>query len=107
MDITKVREAMLDERKVERAAGLLKALGHPVRLRIMAHLCCRGERAVGDLCRDLDVPQAALSQQLAILRLHGLVSVRRAQGFRFYSMAVPQTAQMLHCITTCSLVTDA
>ena len=51
--------------------------------------------------------QAALSQQLGILRMNGLVSVRRAQGFRFYSLAVPQTTQLLHCISTCALVTGA
>ena len=107
MDIGQVRDVFDDDRKVERAAGLLKALGHPARLRIVAHLYVGGERSVGDLCRDLGLQQAALSQQLGILRMHGIVSVRRARGFRFYSLAVPQTAQLLHCISTCALVTGA
>ena len=107
MDIAKIRDVMIEPRKVDKAAGLLKALGHPARLRIVAHLCCHGERSVGDLGRELDLPQAALSQQLGILRMNGLVSVRRAQGFRFYSLAVPQTTQLLHCISTCALVTGA
>jgi ArsR family transcriptional regulator len=107
MDVVQIRDVFVEERKVERAALLLKALGHPARLRIVAHLHCQGEKSVGDLGRELDLPQAALSQQLGILRMHGLVTVRRAQGFRFYSLAVPQTAQLLHCIATCSLVTGS
>jgi ArsR family transcriptional regulator len=96
-----------DDRKAERAAGLLKALGHPARLRIVAGLSRLGERSVGDLGRDLGLPQAALSQQLGILRMHGLVAVRRANGFRYYSLALPQTTQLLHCVSTCALVTEA
>ena len=106
MDIAKIRSVTADPRKAERAAGILKALGHPVRLRLVAELCCQGERSVGDLCRDLEVPQAAVSQQLGILRLHGLVKVRRSQGFRFYSLAEAATAQVLHCIATCPMVAD-
>lgn len=107
MEIAVPRDVFEDERKVERAAGLLKALGHPARLRIVAQLNRHGERSVGDLGRELGLAQAALSQQLAILRLHGIVRVRRAQGFRFYSLAVTQTAQLLQCIGGCSLVTGS
>lgn len=99
-----IRRVLSDPGNVDRAAGLLKALGHPARIRIVATLCCRGELAVGDLVEALGLPQAALSQQLTVLRLNGVVTARKAGGFRFYSLALPHAAQMLRCIATCPMV---
>jgi DNA-binding transcriptional ArsR family regulator len=89
---------------IERAADLLKALGHPVRLRLVATLSACGERSVTDICAALRLPQALVSQQLGILRLHSLVAVRRTGGFRFYSLAVPQVSELLACMSRCHLV---
>jgi len=104
MEAVHVRAVLSDDARVERASGILKALGHPARLRIVGLLCLDGERSVGDICRALDLPQALASQQLGILRLHGLVAVRRTGGFRRYSIAVPEVADMLSCMTRCHLV---
>jgi DNA-binding transcriptional ArsR family regulator len=49
-----------------------KAVGNPVRLRIVAALC-EGEENVGGLAERLDLKQAIVSQQLRILRMSGLV----------------------------------
>lgn len=95
---------LASDARVERVAGVLKALGHPVRLRIIGLLSCEGEKSVGDLCHSLGLPQAAASQQLGILRLHGLVSVRRRDGHRIYSLAVPEVSNLLECMSRCHLV---
>lgn len=104
MTAADVKRLLADDERTERVGGILKALGHPVRLRIVGLLCCDGEKAVGDICRDLGLPQAAASQQIGILRLHGLVSVRRTAGFRRYSIAVREVADLLSCMTRCHLV---
>ena len=70
-----------DPERAERAAVMLKALGNPTRLRLVAILSERGEHTVGDLVATLGLPQAHVSQQLSILRLHKLVAVRRKGGF--------------------------
>ena len=54
----------------------LRALSHEQRLAILAHLCTK-ECSVGELERRLNLPQPAVSQQLARLRLDGLVQARR------------------------------
>lgn len=107
MDVLPVLETLAEPGKVERIAQLLKALGNPVRLRLVAQLSGGGEQSVSDLVRALDVPQAIVSQQLAILRLNGLVTVRSGGGFRHYSLAVEEIPTLLSCMTHCHLVTGA
>lgn len=91
-------------REPERAARLamvLRALGNPARLRIVAYLLGAGERPVGEIARELGLAQAVTSQQLAALRLHGLVRVRRDGGFRRYEIALPAMADLVGCLARC------
>lgn len=61
----------------------LKALAHPLRLRILAALK-QGERNVGEIEEASGIEQPALSQQLAVLRKAGLVETRREAKMVFY-----------------------
>ena len=67
------------------AAAFLKALSHEGRLMIMCHLAA-GERSVTELEQLLSSRQAAVSQQLARLRLEGLVSTRREGKAIYYAI---------------------
>jgi DNA-binding transcriptional ArsR family regulator len=71
--------------RTRRITDVLKAVGHPVRLRVV-ELLCRGEVHVGTLARVLGVAQPIVSQQLRILRLHGLVAVTREAGHARYRL---------------------
>jgi DNA-binding transcriptional ArsR family regulator len=66
-------------------AGFLKALSHEGRLMILCHLAA-GERSVTELEELLGQRQAAVSQQLARLRLEGLVSTRREGKAIYYAV---------------------
>lgn len=57
-------------------ANFLKALAHPKRLEIV-HLLRDQELCVTDIHQMLDLPQAALSQHLQVLRTEGIVDYRR------------------------------
>lgn len=61
----------------------LKALAHPVRLRIMRALT-GAERNVGEIDEAADIGQPALSQQLAVLRNAGLVKTRKDAKLVYY-----------------------
>jgi ArsR family transcriptional regulator len=74
------------------AAALLKALAHEGRLMILCHLT-GGERSVTELEMLLATRQAAVSQQLARLRMDGLVSCRRDGKAIYYKIADPKAAQ--------------
>jgi ArsR family transcriptional regulator len=69
----------------EPAAALLKALSHSGRLMILCHLA-GGEKSVTELETLLGQRQAAVSQQLARLRLEGLVSTRRHGKTIYYAI---------------------
>ncbi len=86
------RSDMLALRSAE--AAFLKALSHEGRLMILCHLT-EGERSVTELERLLESRQAAVSQQLARLRLEGLVSTRREGKAIFYSIQDPKVLQLV------------
>ena len=81
-------------------ADTLKALGHPVRLRIV-DILSKGALSVTEISEQLGQHQAIVSQQLKILRLSGLVKVERAQGKAFYSILVPSLVNLLQCLRSC------
>jgi ArsR family transcriptional regulator len=91
-----------DATRAAHVAEVLKALAHPLRLRIVA-LLCEGETHVNDLAERLEVKQAIVSQQLRILRMRRLVDVARRNGFAVYRLAEPQLPELLRCMDGCSL----
>lgn len=75
-------------------AGLFKALGHPLRLR-MLELLRDGEMSVKDLLRELEVEPSTASQQLGILRAQGVVESRRRDGAVHYRIRDPLIGELL------------
>lgn len=76
------------------AANFLKALGHDGRLLILCHLIT-GPKSVTELENLLSARQAVVSQQLARLRLEGLVSARREGQAIYYSILDPKVTEVL------------
>ena len=72
--------------KARKAAGMLKALSHERRLLILC-LLADGERTVSEI--------EAISQQLARLRLDGLVTTRRAGRSIYYSTASRDVTRLI------------
>jgi len=87
--------ALLDE-----AANMIRVLGHPMRLRIVACLEL-GERTVGSLQEALGVPQAIVSQQLAKMKAANILKCRREGTNVWYAVADPRMIRMLECIRHC------
>lgn len=79
------------------ASNMLKALSHEGRLMILCHLVT-GEKSVTELEDLLSARQAAVSQQLARLRLEGLVTPRRDGKAIYYSLADDRPKQILEVI---------
>ncbi|MHB0867779.1 MAG: ArsR/SmtB family transcription factor [Thermoleophilia bacterium] len=70
-------------------AQICKALADAKRLLILNELR-EGEMTVGELAKSLDLPQATVSQHLAILRQRGLAYSRRNGVHIFYRIANPK-----------------
>lgn len=87
--------------RAEHVAEVLKAVAHPLRIRIVA-LLCRGDEHVNALAEKLQAPQAIVSQQLRILRLKGLVVAAREDGFARYRLREPHLMDLVCCMEKCS-----
>jgi ArsR family transcriptional regulator len=82
---------------------MFRAFSDRTRLRIL-HLLKHREHCVGDLVSILRVPQPTASRHLAYLRRAGLVVVRKAGQWSYYSLATadgPFHRNLLHCIGSC------
>jgi ArsR family transcriptional regulator len=75
-------------------AEFFKALGHPLRIRVLELLSER-ERTVSELLEHVDAEQPHLSQQLGVLRRGGFVVDRREGATVVYSLADPRIADLL------------
>ncbi|MBL4602055.1 MAG: winged helix-turn-helix transcriptional regulator [Emcibacteraceae bacterium] len=69
----------------DNAARFLKTLANSNRLIILGKLV-KGECCVGDLEKDLNISQSALSQHLGRMHAEGILSRRRESQQIFYSI---------------------
>lgn len=96
---TDLSDDEIDEmvRKATDASNFLKAISHEGRLMILCHLVT-GEKSVTELEELLSARQAAVSQQLARLRLEGLVTPRRDGKTIHYSLTDDRPRRILELV---------
>ena len=75
-------------------ADFFKALGHPVRVRIL-EILRHGGRSVQDLQQTLELDQAIVSQHLARLRAKNVVEARKAGMTMNYTVRDPAVGELL------------
>jgi len=80
--------------KIEEIAQLLKALGHPVRLRIVEALL-KEKRCVNDIKELLNARQPNISQHLYILKANKIVDCHREGKMRCYFLRKPELLRSL------------
>ncbi len=76
-------------------ANLFKGLSHPARIRILELLSAEEELTVSTLIEETGLEASHLSQHLAVLRRHQLVSSERRGSHVHYHLAHPDVAEML------------
>jgi ArsR family transcriptional regulator len=81
-------------RNAGEASAFLKAMAHDGRLMILCHLVT-GPRTVGELESVVPFRQAAVSQQLARLRLEGMVEAERDGKHLRYSLLDPRVIKLV------------
>lgn len=67
--------------KFEKESEILKALGHPVRLKMVFGLIDNNECNVNEIVEGLKLPQSTISQHLSILKSRGII-VSRKEGVK-------------------------
>jgi ArsR family transcriptional regulator len=99
------RRGTADLRSDDELVAVLKAVAHPIRLRIVS-LLCGGERHVNALADDLGAPQAIVSQQLRILRTQGIVAASRVRGFAVYRLQKQALHELIRFARGCAAVAE-
>jgi ArsR family transcriptional regulator len=87
----------MDKNTAEHVAEVLKAVAHPVRLRIVELLEAE-EMCVGDIVEALGGKQAITSQQLNMMKDKGVLSCRRDGAKVYYRVENKNVIKLLHCI---------
>jgi len=79
---------------IDRASRSLKAMSHPLRLKI---LCTLGDReiSVQDIVEHVGTSQSNISQHLAILRDKGILSSRKDANRVFYRVGDDRTLRLI------------
>ncbi len=79
---------------IEQASRSLKAMSHPLRLKI---LCVLGDNEVSvqDIVDNVGTSQSNISQHLAILRDKGVLRTRKDANRVYYRVADTRTLQLI------------
>lgn len=91
----------LTDRARERMAARFRALGEPMRLKILERLF-HSPAAVGEIRSSVGGTQANISKHLGVLRSGGLVRRRRDGSRTVYSIADPSLGRL--CALVCDVV---
>ncbi len=85
------------DRQFSAEAEVLKVLGHPIRLKIVAGLCTR-ECNVKHIWECLGLPQATVSQHLALLKNKGIIEGKREGVEVHYSVVHPLAKKIISAL---------
>ncbi|HEY9055393.1 MAG TPA: metalloregulator ArsR/SmtB family transcription factor [Rectinemataceae bacterium] len=96
--MNEIQPVLCHEELLEPFASKFKAVGHPVRLKILCLIARQDVPCVGDLWRCLNQPQPVVSQHLAILKKTGIVSSEVHKTKRVYSIVDPFIKELINDI---------
>jgi len=88
------QELMTQDKDIDRASRSLKAMSHPLRLKI---LCTLGDQEVSvqDIVDSVGTSQSNISQHLAILRDKGILAARKDANKVFYRVSDHRTLRLI------------
>jgi ArsR family transcriptional regulator len=94
MMLSEPTELIEQDEHIEQASRALKAMSHPLRLKI---LCVLGDQeiSVQDIVDNVGTSQSNISQHLAILRDKGVLRTRKDANRVYYRVADTRTLQLI------------
>ena len=93
-----MEKAVFDKsQNYDREAEILKVLGHPVRLKIVAGLMSQSCN-VKKIWECLALPQATVSQHLALLKNKGIIDGRREGVEVFYHVISEEAREVVNAL---------
>jgi DNA-binding transcriptional ArsR family regulator len=86
---------------LEKAAGMLKAIAHPVRITIVGCLDDGKKKTVTEIHKQLGIEQSTASHHLGILKDKGVLSSKREGKNTWYFLKHENLKTILTCVSTC------
>ena len=87
-------DLLANDDDIERASRSLKAMSHPLRLKILCTLWDQ-EISVQDIVEHVGTSQSNISQHLAILRDKGILSSRKDANRVYYRVSDSRTLRLI------------
>lgn len=79
-------KTVVNNKKLREASGLLRAIAHPLRMRILEFIDRNEQINVNKIYNTMNLEQSITSQHLRILRLANVVLTHRDGKFIYYSI---------------------
>lgn len=93
----------LDPEMLERAASMLKAIAHPMRIAILTHLEDGKKLTVTEIHSLLNIEQSTASHHLGILKDKGVLASQRDGKNTFYYLKHDSLKNIIECVSKCSV----
>jgi DNA-binding transcriptional ArsR family regulator len=93
----------LDSQQLDRAAGMLKAIAHPMRIAILSYLEDGKKLTVTQIHTLLNIEQSTTSHHLGILKDKGVLSSLREGKNTFYYLKHESLKNIVECVSRCSV----
>jgi DNA-binding transcriptional ArsR family regulator len=86
---------------LERAAIMLKAIAHPIRISIIGCLEDGGKKTVTEIHKQLGIEQSTTSHHLGILKDKGVLASKREGKNTWYFLKHDSLKTILSCVSGC------
>ncbi|TKG93536.1 transcriptional regulator [Puteibacter caeruleilacunae] len=92
----------IDPEKFEKAANMLKAIAHPIRIAIISNLEEGKRLTVTEIHQLLGIEQASTSHHLGILKDKGVLCSKREGKNTYYFLKHNRLIEIIQCIGSCT-----
>src|SRR3989344_5399869 len=90
-----IEHLITNEEHIRRASRALKAMAHPLRLKILCILGCNTEVSVQDIVEQVGTSQSNISQHLSILREKGILAARKDANKVYHRIGDPKILNLI------------
>ena len=89
---------MDEDKRIDKAAYVLKAVAHPLRIKIIQMLNDNKELNVSTIYKNLNAEQSLISHHLINMRDKGILDIRRSGKNIYYFLVDTAVAEVIQCI---------
>src|SRR6056297_3542077 len=92
----------LTPEQLDKAANMLKAIAHPMRIAILKHLDEGKRLTVTEIHELLNIEQSTTSHHLGILKDKGVLTSQREGKNTYYYLKDNSLSNIVHCVGKCT-----